>query len=705
MTIANSYPTDFKNHKKLMDNFIFFSYLSAAIAYAALFLFAITRKKRHWPLIAAILFSMLWCANIVRATQDSQFFIADTLVFETLRNMSWFLWLAILLSKQRYDNSYHFILHSKLALAIGLFFVLIGIIEAFPDLQGLIRLNMNSDPRILAHVLFAVLGLILIEQLYRNTPLPQRWNIKYICLSLAALFLLDLIVYSKSLLYKHLDIPLWQLRGVLNALMVPLLAISVPRLGLHSINATQTLPRKTVFFTTILFGCGIYLILMSATGYYLKQANAEWGDTLQTIFIFLAILLLFVSFSSGKIRALAKVYFGKHFFNYNYDYREEWLKISHALAKLESLDDLKNFIITTLTNLVESSGGGLWLKNEQGLFFLAAQQNLRLTPQELDHFKNNLDLPKYLSKKQWVIDFFELAHAPEVYDDIDLSPWCYEDSQIWLIVPLFHLNNLEAFAVLTQPRAPRKLNWEDHDLLKTVGMQLANALALNKASEALANNRQFETYHRLSAYLVHDLKNIAAQIGLIIRNADKHKHNPDFFDDTIDTLNNAVNKMQHIVDQLKQGKPTSSTKSLLNLADIIKSIQRHHKGLPALTIETTIDDCLITADRIKLTNIISNLIQNAQDATQKPDGWVKLVLTTKPNYAVLKIIDNGKGMDAAFIAERLFKPFDTTKGNAGMGIGAYEARDFVLKNAGQLDVDSMLGQGTTFILQLPLSQS
>ena len=685
-----------------MQNFIFYSYTIASIAYSALFLFAVSRTKKHWLFNIAVLFSIIWCVNVVRATQDNQFFIADSLFFETLRNLSWFLWITALLSNQHYGNNYQYIFRSLPALTVGLFFLFMGIIETFPKALDFIRIRMDTDPRFFAHVVFAVLGLILIEQLYRNTPLNQRWHIKYICLSLAALFLMDLTVYSKSLLYKHLDMPLWQSRGILNALMVPLLAISIPRLNLPGTNNSQTLPRKTIFYTTILFGCGVYLILMSATGYYLKQANAEWGETIQTAFIFLALLLLFVSFSSGKIRALAKVYFGKHFFHYSYDYREEWLKISTALAKLESSDDLKNFTITTLTNLVESSGGGLWLKNEQDQFFLAAKQNLRLTTQELDHLKNNLDLPSYLSKKQWVIDFVELAHAPEVYDDIDLSVWCCEGSQIWLIVPMFHLNNLEAFAVLTQPRAPRKLNWEDHDLLKTVGMQLANGLALSKASEAIANNRQFETYHRLSAYLVHDLKNISAQIGLIIKNAEKHKHNPDFFDDTIDTLRNAVNKMQHIVDQLKQGKSAPSTKSLLNLVDIIKKIQRQHMSLPAFSFETALDQCMIRSDSAKLTSVITNLIQNAQDATQKEEGWVKLVLTKKQHYAELKIMDNGIGMDSTFIAERLFKPFDTTKGNAGMGIGAYEARDFLLKNGGQLHVDSEPGKGSTFTLHFPL---
>lgn len=687
-----------------MASYIFYSYLSATIAYSFLLLLALFNRNRHIPFIAATFFSLLWTGSIVDATQNDHLFFADTLIFETLRNASWFFQIGVLLSKQRYGNQYRLLIQSILTYATTLFILIVLSIEAFPNFLDLIRQTLGSDPRFVAHVIFAVFGLILVEQLYRNTPLKQRWNLKFLCVSLGALFAVDLIVYSKSLLFISLDFTLWQSRGIINTLIVPLLAITLTRLEINDDIPNFTTPRKTVFYTTILLGCGIYLILMSLAGFYIKNSNAEWGEAAQTLFIFLAMLLLAISFTSGKIRALTKVYFGKHFFHYSYDYREEWLKISKALAKLETLEELKIFIINTLTELVESTGGGLWLKNDQGQFFLAAEQNLRLTPQEHKYLQNVGDLPQYLSTKQWVIDFFELAHAPEIYDDIDLSPWCYEDSQVWLIIPLFHLNRLEAFVVLTQARVPRKLNWEDHDLLKTVGMQLANALALNKASEELASNRQFETYHRLSAYLVHDLKNLVAQISLIVKNAEKHKHNPDFFDDTIDTLNNVVKKMHHIVEQLKQGEPSTPSDITINLTEIVRNIAQQHRGYPPLQVASSIDDCSVQADKIKLTNIITNLIQNAQDATSQAGGWVKLELEKHRDYAVIKIIDNGVGMDPKFIAERLFKPFDTTKGNAGMGIGAYEARDYVLKHGGHIRVDSQSGQGTTFTIQLPLAK-
>lgn len=687
-----------------MENHIFTSYLICLVAYSALFIFAILRKTRHWLIIAAILLSIAWSASIVRAAIDEEHFLADTLPIETVKNAVLFFMIGSVLSKQQFGTHFHYIFRLKITRIATIFFLLMLSIEFFPVFLELVQQTFMADPRILGHVVFSVLGLIITEQLYRNTPLNQRWNLKFLCLSVGSLFIFDLFIYSKSLLFKQLDFSLWQSRGIINAVVTPFLAIAITRLDSVKLSNTLSPPRKTIFYTSILFGCGVYLILMSATGYYLRHINAKWGESIQTIFIFLAVLLLFLSFTSGRIRALAKVYFGKHFFHYSYDYREEWLKISKALAKLESLEELKNFIINTLTKLVESSGGGLWLKDDQGQFFLAAELNLNLTANELEQLKKSQVLPDYLTSKQWVIDFYELAHAPEVYDDIDLSPWCYEDSKVWLIVPLFHLNHLEAFVVLTQPRAPRKLNWEDHDLLKTVGMQLANALALNKASEALASNRQFETYHRLSAYLVHDLKNIAAQMALIVKNADKHKRNPDFIDDTVDTLKHAVSKMQHIIEQLKQGKTSNIATTAVNLVDVVKRIQSQHNGSPALQIETKLTECLINTDQAKLISVISNLVQNAQDASQKPDGIVKLVLSSTADYAVIQIIDNGTGMTSTFIAERLFKPFDTTKGNAGMGIGAYEARDFVLKSSGHIDVESQPDKGTTFTLQLPLTK-
>ena len=100
--------------------------------------------------------------------------------------------------------------------------------------------------------------------------------------------------------------------------------------------------------------------------------------------------------------------------------------------------------------------------------------------------------------------------------------------------------------------------------------------------------------------------------------------------------------------------------------------------------------------------VIEHLVQNAQEATPRT-GEVHLRVRREDSWAVVEIQDTGSGMDESFIAHRLFRPFDTTKGNAGMGIGVYESREFVTELGGEVEVRSELGAGTTFRLQLPLA--
>ena len=261
---------------------------------------------------------------------------------------------------------------------------------------------------------------------------------------------------------------------------------------------------------------------------------------------------------------MLKVYLNKHFFHYRYDYRDEWIKLSKTISQLNSINELSGFIINTLSELADSSGGGLWLKNEQGDFYFAEESNLGFIPPQL--IKSDQSLIKFLTKKQWIIDFFEFSNSPELYDEVDLSQWHAEQNNISLIIPLFRQNELVAFVVLTKAKVPRQLIWEDHDLLKTVGLQLTNALALSHVSDALSRSRQFEAYNRLSAYLVHDLKNLVAQVSLIVKNAEKHKYNPEFIDDSIATLENVVNKIEHLLGQLKKGQIKNDNKTTINLS-------------------------------------------------------------------------------------------------------------------------------------------
>lgn len=684
-----------------MVGYSFYGYLTASIAYFLLLggLF-LSRKNNPFnvPFSVAFIFSFVWAGFAAYSQLSTDLFTSDILPFETLRNATWFLLLGALLSHQEYNSNYTLILKSRFFYAVIFFVTVVFSLEIFTGFRYSFQEVIGQDPRLSAHAIFAIIGLILVEQVYRNATQEFLWIIKSCCLSLGALFATDFFVYSKSLLFVNIDDMLWNSRGFINALIVPLFFVSIRRFQPNALKVK--ISRKVIFHTAVLFGTGLYLIFMSLTGFYIRDYGGNWGEIAQLLFVFMAILVLSVTFISGRFRAIAKVYVNKHFFQHRYDYRDEWIKLCKSIATLDSMSELSGFIIKTMTELVDSSGGGLWLKNEQGNFYLSEEKNLGFESTNL--ISGNDSMIKFLTFKHWVIDFAEFQRNEAIYDGVNLSEWRIKEKQVWLIVPLFYQNDVEAFVVLTRAKVFRKLNWEDHDLLKTAGMQLANALALSRASEALAKSRQFEAYNRFSAYLVHDLKNLVAQISMIVRNSAEHKHNPEFIDDAIETLENVVCKIDNILAQLKKGNVKSEHSTVINLCEIIADVAIQQAGnKPTLQLISHDEAVLTLGDREKMIAVLGHLVQNAQDATSEM-GFVKLELSQNENQVIIKIIDNGSGMDSKFISERLFKPFDTTKGNAGMGIGVYEAQDYIVKQSGEITVDSTLGAGTTFTIKLPL---
>ncbi|MGB2264762.1 MAG: ATP-binding protein, partial [Glaciecola sp.] len=204
--------------------------------------------------------------------------------------------------------------------------------------------------------------------------------------------------------------------------------------------------------------------------------------------------------------------------------------------------------------------------------------------------------------------------------------------------------------------------------------------------------------------VVHDLKNVLAQIDLILCNAQQHKNNPEFIDDTFETLEHTKSRMDKMLSQLSEKQPTESTNNGSHLLSEIVAEVMHARcanllPAPRLTVES---EKPVVVDPEKFANVMYHLISNAQQATAD-GGYVELNLAHAPamHLQTLVIKDNGEGMSEPFIRERLFKPFETTKGNAGMGIGAYDARNYLESIGGSLTVESAVGSGTVFTLSVP----
>lgn len=542
----------------------------------------------------------------------------------------------------------------------------------------------------------AVLGLILIEQLFRTVTEDSRWNVKPLCLGLFFLFAFDVYLFSDAMMFNRFDSDALTVRGFIQVMSIPLLILATERS--KDWTSKIRLSQKAAFHSATLLFAGIYLLFMASVGYYVRYFGGEWGRAFQLALIFAATLLLGILLVSGSMRAKMKVLVGKHFFRYRYDYREEWLRFTQTLTIQDSPQTMGQQVIRGLADMVESPAGTLWLREvNQTTYRQSARWNLPECSSEAQH---DSPLCRFLLASGWVINLEEYRCYPARYNNLEIPGWLSELPNAWLIIPLMAGNEMQGFVILASSRTPLNVNWEVNDLLRTAGCQAASFLAKMQATEALLEVRKFDAFNKMSAFVVHDLKNIVTQLSLMLKNAERHRDNPEFQQDMLMTVENSVERMRQLMMQLREGATPPGAVVGVSLSDVIEKIQRDKRG-QGRQIEVSITNSLTTrGHQERLERVIGHLAQNALDATPA-EGRVWINLERRGDRASLEIGDTGQGMTPEFIRDRLFKPFQTTK-HAGMGIGAYESAQYIRELGGEITVDSNPGIGTRMTLTLPL---
>jgi putative PEP-CTERM system histidine kinase len=619
-------------------------------------------------------------------------------IFEIGKNLVWFAFLYKLLKSLREAGGQDEGLLIYAPMTIVLVALLLLVVEltalffpGFAGWQGVASLQL------IGHLGMAIAGLTLIEQLFRNTRPEKRWAVKYLYFGIGLLFFYDFFLYADGLLYKGVDRDLWLARGSISAFAVPMVAIAAARNPSWSVRVFVS--RRVIFHATVIFSAAAYLLLMSAVGYYIKFYGGSWGKALQVIFVFLALAVLISLLASVHLRSRLRVFLSKHFFNYKYDYRDEWLRFIQTLSEGELDDQIRTRVIKAIADILDSGGGVLWLKDQTAVFRQVAHWQSEMGKGTLS---SDDSLARFLKERDWIIDLNEYTQSPGLYDDLSVPDVVLSHKDRWLIVPISFHSELLGFILLIKPRSPRTINWEDRDLLKTATQQAGSYLSLIRTTRALMEANQFEAFNRLSAFVVHDLKNLIAQLELVVKNAERHKHNPEFMDDAVNTIGNAVSKMSKLLAQLRKGRfERGDTKQFYVEEAVAQAVNELYHDPPKPNLTVASNYLQLIADKDRFTSIMVHLIKNAQEATPE-DGSIDVRVHEDQGTAVIEIEDTGCGMDDEFINSRLFRPFETTKGNAGMGIGVYETREYIRSLKGNLSVESELGKGTKFTLTVPL---
>ncbi len=544
-----------------------------------------------------------------------------------------------------------------------------------------------------------VFGLLMVEQLFRNLGEETRWNAKPVCLGLCCVFAFDIYLYAEALLFGHFDADAFSVRGAAHAMAIPFLFVAARR-STNWIVKLQV-SRTAAFYSATLILAGAYLLFMAAIGYYVRYFGGDWGRALQLGMLVAGLAFLGMLVFSGAMRSWLRVFVGKHFFSYRYDYREEWLRFTAMLSSKRSPQEMGEQIVRGLARMVESPAGSLWTHNgAEGEFSQSATWN---SPRSADAEAADSSLCAFLQGQGWVIDLDEFRASPRRYGTLALPAWLLGTPNGWLVVPLLAGDELQGFVLLARPLTPISINWEVLDLIKTAGRQAAGYLAQMQATEALLEARKFEAFNRMSAFVVHDLKNIVAQLSLMLKNAERLHDNREFQQDMLLTVESSLEKMRRLMLQLREGATPPGGSRGVELAPIVRRLAAS-VAAQGRTLEIVELERLATRGHDeRLERVVGHLVQNALDATPAT-GRVWIQVTRYSGQVQVQVGDTGAGMSEDFVRNKLFRPFNTTK-HSGMGIGTYESFQYIRELGGSIQVDSQAGVGTTMTVLLPLFET
>jgi len=679
---------------------IYALYLSAAIGAVLLCLWQAANNTAKAPAMkastVALAISAAWAFSVIGL---GQYFILSELLFSA----AYYAWLYLLYSLFAHDNrdkSLGPIRPVVLALAL-VELMQMAMMIASTQYVG------QEDAQILIlrfaitfRLLFCIGALVLVHNLYVGAAQEARQSLRWPAAAMAALWLYDLNFYTIAYLIEGLPVMLAELRSLALATAVVLLAIG----SVRNESEMQFRPSRSFAFQSFsLLIIGTYLVIMVVVAQGIAYAGNDYGPYMQTGFVLVASAVALAVIPSPKMRRWLRVMVSKHLFQHRYDYRNEWLRFTDTIGRAgPQAPPLPERIVQALADVTDSPSGLLLTPHEEGGVSLAARWQW-----------HSIDVPgealtvhgaSFFEESQFILDLDDIRGGQEeAIPDSAYPQWLLEDDNAWALIPLLHYERLVGIVVLARPPMARRLDWEDFDLLRVVGRQLASYLAEQASQDALGEAQRFDEFNRRIAFVMHDIKNLASQLSLLAGNAEKHADKPEFRADMILTLRNSTDKLQALLDRLgRYGAQGTNQRKVVDLNQIIARVEAQYRGKHEV-IAVERGASMVEVNCEALEQALVHLVQNAIDASDEKSP-VFIDLRQEPGCAIIEVVDSGCGMSPEYIRTRLFKPFHSSKAG-GFGIGAFEARELIRSMNGRLDVESREGLGTRFIVRLPTSEA
>jgi putative PEP-CTERM system histidine kinase len=522
----------------------------------------------------------------------------------------------------------------------------------------------------------------------RGSRHEDRWRMKYLIVGLGGICLVRFFLLSQMLLFQVLLGVYLTTAGA--TLVLGNLAVGASLIRTRLLRSEVTVSRDLVYRSLVVVALGGYLLVIGALGSLLNYLGIPeellWGSVL----IFVSALAVGAVLLSENVRWRLKRFVARHFYRTKYDYREQWLRFTQRLGSLVSLEQLGPVLVSGVTEAAGAARGALYLIDARdGRYHLAGAVELRGIPEAL---AATAPIPARLAGET----------APVALDGtLRETPPGLLLAEGAVAVPLRWAGELVGLMLVGPERAGTAYSREDLEFFMTVGEQAAGVIVTARLSETLAQAREFEAFHRLTSFVIHDLKNTVSALSMLSQNALQHFDDPEFQKDALNTLSRTVDRMKALLARLAPAPDAGRLRSEpVDLSALALEATRPLDGGRVSLVKEFAPLPTVAGDAEALLKVIQNLVTNAVESV-KGSGTVTVRSYEEGGCVVCEVTDTGCGMSADFIQKSLFAPFKSTK-SGGWGIGLYQAKGIVDAHGGSIEVMSREGAGSTFRLRLPL---
>ena len=557
------------------------------------------------------------------------------------------------------------------------------------------------------HLLWVVLSVVILmnlERTFRHATGHLRWQTKFLFLGIGGVFAVHLFTDSQALLFKGVDTDMVAVN--LGALMVADILVVRSLLRGRPLGVSIQLSHRFLYSSLTMLIVGVYFIAVGVLAW--ASLRFEWIRNFHvTIFlVFVLIVGLAAILLSDRLRLKRKRFISRHLKRPLYDYQKIWRDFTERTAQVTDVRELCGVIVKMVSETLEILAVSIWLvdEKEESLFFGGSTvftsgqaEKMKILDRgggALIRAMADQEMPVDLAGREddWVSD---LRRTYEMET---------KESRIRYCVPLNAAGRLIGIMTLSEKVYYQPLTFEESELIRTIADQAAATLMNLTLAERLRQAKELEAFQTMSAFFMHDLKNLASKLSLVTQNLPVHMDNPEFRADALKTLSQSVTKINGMSGRLSM----LSQKLVLNfgeadLNELVDEAVSELKGYATATV--SLDPGAVprlSVDREQIHKVLENLLMNACDAVGK-EGQVGIETGCRENWAEIAIRDDGCGMSKEFVEKNLFRPFQTTK-KKGMGIGLYHCKTIVEAHGGRIHVESEEGKGSIFRVLLPMDR-